>query len=34
MPNQAMQLTAGRSATNFCDDFHNQPAAKLALSQR
>jgi uncharacterized protein len=21
-PNQAMQLTAGRSGTNFCDDFH------------
>jgi hypothetical protein len=29
-----MQLTAGRFVTNFCDDFHIQPAAKLALSQR
>ncbi len=32
--NQAMQLTAGRSVTNFWDDFHIQPAAELALSQR
>jgi hypothetical protein len=30
----AMQLTAGRSVTNFWDDFHIEPAAKLALSQR
>ena len=33
-PNHAMQLTAGRSGTNFCDNFHIQPAAMLALSQR
>jgi hypothetical protein len=33
-PNQAMQLTAGRSVTNFWDDFHIEPAAKLAPSQR
>jgi hypothetical protein len=26
-PNQAMQLTAGRSVTNFWDDFYTQPAA-------
>ncbi len=33
-PNQAMQLTAGRSVTNFWDDFDIQPAAMLAPSQR
>jgi hypothetical protein len=32
MPNQAMQLTAGRSVTNFWDDFYIQPGAKLALA--
>jgi hypothetical protein len=27
-----MQLTAGRSVTNFSDDFHIQPAATRALA--
>ena len=33
-PNQAMQRTAGRSAFQFCDDFHIQLAATRALRQR